>query len=75
MLCFKQHNKISRQYLMKTKNSSKSGSVGILIAPRRREKDKVAQAVKKQKEIKRKYGIPEKGWNSLSELRRVRASH
>lgn len=56
-----------RQEKMKTKT--------LLKPANRRDKKKMLSAVKKQEDIKKKYGAPEKGWSSLSALRKWKTSH
>lgn len=54
--------------------SAKSDVINILVKSRWKDKDKMLEATKKQEEIKRKYGMPEKNWNSLAEIRKTRTS-
>ncbi len=47
----------------------------LLKPANKRDKNKMLCAVKKQEEIKKKYGVREKGWSSVSALRKERATH
>lgn len=60
---------------MKTKTKFKLDKFNVLIKALWKDKEKMLSASQKQEEIKKKYGYPEKNWNSLSELRKWRTFH
>ena len=60
---------------MKTKTPHKNDKLKLVPSSRHYDKKKMLSAAKKQEEIKKKYGMPEKGWSSFSELRKWRDSH